>query len=416
MSTLPEIVKGNFFPESFRVLYMKMQAALSMRGFLEALRELLEELEWNESTAEAYQFFAARLKRQEDQDSKHTEVAIKWLHHSIKMLLQGLSKKAELKELIQPQLSKMYEEIQRGNVDIANYVHALVLLLEHTAKDIASYGETSLLKDIGNVKIINVSLPSAKDPLEHIQKEKTVLPFTLEGDKIKTALGTGFIKARVLPPTEHYKANRYFIDQGLVQIDWPEAIRKIISVDFVDWRKTLDISAARCLHTLNCYSAWRDWVLENPNLNENSKDKDLQIFYNRKAMQCHLNELFSNPDQEKSRENIFKVLDRFLSVLLHEKLETKGKRNNKNRAEKYAYMHVKAILLSKSIEERKKFNNSMVIEMIMEKVQEEDLTFSVTETNCRAACQLFETKHGWQKKRQEDRKPRVKRVIDKRKK
>jgi len=389
-----------FLPEPIKVLYLKMKTALSMRGFLEALRELLEELEWNTEINKPFHFFSNRLNEQEKRDLKQNEESNKWLKTQFQAIQLGNWKNETLKSLVLPRLTQQIKEIQQGRANTTNFVHAKIVLLEQTAKFIAHYGEFEILKGLGVTQTISISPPLGSDPLKEPLKTKmTISPFSTEGEILKKALGKGFIKADVYPPTEKCKTNRYFIDQGMILIQWPDSIKRILSLYLIDWRTTLDISAARCLHTLHCYAAWRDWLAEELILPKQPSDKELNLFYNRLAMKQHIRILFENDDMEKTQKEVFKVLDRFLTVLIHEKIETRGKRGNKDRAEKYAYRCVKALLYSKSLEERKEFNNEMVIDMILNKVQEEDLTYNVTKTNCLEACKLFEAKHGWQKKR-----------------
>lgn len=411
MRSLPDIVNSKHFPDSVRIIYMKMQASLSMRGVVEGLSELLEELEWCKETSAAYQFYAKRLRDQEARELQYIKDAIKWCEQQFKVIKYSLSKKQQIYELVEPIMTKQLEAIQKGQSSAPTYLQAMVDLLQYIVIMVASYGEEESLKSLGPYLKINISLPVLKDPLEHVKEEKIILPFTVEGEKIQKVLGKGFIKARVLPPTENYNANRYFIDQGMVpQINWPISIKKIMTINLVDWRITLDASGARCLHALNCYSGWRDWLSENQPLGENPKGLDLNRFYNQKSMREHILDMFSNPNHELARNEIFSVLDRFLALMLYEKLETRGKHNNKNRAERYALRQVKAILLPKSSEERSQFTRDMVIGMIMNRVEEEDLSFNVTKTNCKEACISFENSYDWPKKRHEDKKPRAKRV------
>lgn len=65
--------------EPIQILYCKMQAALSMRGFLEGLRELLDELEWKEQTKVAFKFFLDKLNEQKKKDQRNFEKSIKWI-------------------------------------------------------------------------------------------------------------------------------------------------------------------------------------------------------------------------------------------------------------------------------------------------------------------------------------------------
>lgn len=398
-------------PKRIQLLYIKLQTSLSYRGFLEALRELFEELEWNDDTKDVYDYFSKRLHHQEQQDNKQNEESNKWLKAQFKTIQGGRWENESLKAEVLPQLSVQLKQIQDGHAEIANFLYAKVDLLRKIAITLSHYGEFEILKNIGITKTISISPPFGLDPLKELVKsKKTIFPFSEDGKILIGTLGKGFIKADVFPPIKECKTNRYFIDQGFIIFQWPDSIKRIIAMFHSDWRAMLDISAARCLHTLLCYAAWRDWMTEEWKLSGSPSDKELIIFYNRLAMKQHIAELLSDNDFEKTRKEVFKILDRFLVVLMHELVETKGQRGNKNRAEKYAYMCVKALLFSKSLEERKEFTRDKVADMILERVQEEDLTFNVTRTNCLAACTLFENKHGWPKKRGPDTKKRMKKV------
>lgn len=176
---------------------MKMQTSLSMRGVVEGLRELLEELEWCEETSAAYQFYTQRLKEQEARELQYINEAIKWLEQQIKIILNSLSKDQQLSDLIEPIISKELLSIHEGNSCAPTYLQAMINLLQRTANTLASYGKEQIIKNFGIFGKIQVSLPPLKDPLQGVEEERIVEPFSVDGEKIQKALGGGFIKAKI---------------------------------------------------------------------------------------------------------------------------------------------------------------------------------------------------------------------------
>lgn len=392
--------------EPIQILYCKMQAALSMRGFLEALRELLDELEWNEQTKVAFKFFLDKLKELKKNDQKNFEKSIKWVKSQLQEIKKGKWKNQSLKEVILKELSNSEEEIREGRAFVPNYFGAMITLLERIARTAAAYGEFDVLNGLGTIQKISVSFPVGVDPLgKPVEEEKNILPWTQEGEILEGCLKAGFISAKVLPPTKGYKINRYFIDQGMITIKWPDFIPKMLSWYLKDWRVMFDLSSAQSLDYLFRYAAWQDVVVEDLKLHEKPSDSDLEKHYNTIVMKDHLSELFQDLDQAKVRGEVTRILERFILVLLQFQGEGKGKRDNKDKAERWAYIRVKAILASKSELERKEYTNEQVIDMIMKKSQEEDLLISVTPTNCLEACRRFENQYGWPKKRGKARNP-----------
>ena len=57
----------DLLPPSIKVLYLKMKTASSLQGYLDALRELLEELEFSDETVSSYSHLRELLAAQERQ-------------------------------------------------------------------------------------------------------------------------------------------------------------------------------------------------------------------------------------------------------------------------------------------------------------------------------------------------------------
>ena len=246
-------------------------------------------------------------------------------------------------------LSKGEREIREGRAYVPNYLCAMITLLERTAKILVAFGEVKRLKGLGTTQKISVSFPTGVDPLgKPVEEKKVISPWTQEGKVLQIALKGGFITAMVLPPVKESKTNRYFIDRGMITLQWPDFIKRTLSLSLGDWRTMFDLSAARCLHYLFQYADWRGWVIEDPQLCKSPSEKSLDKYYNCMAMKCHLTEVFEGTDQVKVREEVTRILNRFIMVLLQHKDEGKRKHNNKDKAERYAYIMVKAILASKS--------------------------------------------------------------------
>lgn len=398
-------------PAPIGVVYIKMQHALSMQGHLDALREVLDELEWNVKTRAIFKVLLDRMRNQEKADLIPIEDSIKWIKTQFKLIQKCQWKNASTKKLILDGLLPELEAIEDGKRALTNYLQGLVSLFKKVAELIASFGEFDILKAFGKTQMLSVSFPPGVDPLKTAVVERTEIePFTDEGNLVMTALNSGFTKAEVLPPVNGYKTNRYFIKKGMITIQWPESIKKALSTSHEDWRVSLDKSVTRCLHYLFCVAGWQDWFAEDNRLKENPSEKHLNWFYNRQTMRHYLSQVLTDPNQQQIRGDVKAVLDRLLSVFAHEMTEGKGKRNNKERAEKHAYLMVKSILLPYQVEERKQFTIDKVVSMILDDLKHQDLIFDVLDAHCKAACKLFETTHGWPKKRGPDTKPREKRV------
>ena len=76
----------DLLPSSIKVLYLKMKTAISLQGYLDALRELLEELEFSDETVSSYSHLQKLLSFQERQWEEELKKSSNWITDKLKPL------------------------------------------------------------------------------------------------------------------------------------------------------------------------------------------------------------------------------------------------------------------------------------------------------------------------------------------
>ena len=76
----------DLLPCSIKILYLKMRTASSLQGYLDALRELIEELEFCEETVSSYSHLQKLLSFQERQWEEELKKSSKWIADKLKPL------------------------------------------------------------------------------------------------------------------------------------------------------------------------------------------------------------------------------------------------------------------------------------------------------------------------------------------
>lgn len=393
----------DFFSDyvSIQFFYEKMKSSLSLMGVADALNELLEELEWCRQTESTFTCFFQQLQQIERQDKKIIEETTKWIDSHWKLIKSARWQSVGLKDQFLQIISRHEQEIKEGGqCTSSSYLHMRIQIFEKIVKQIAEYGEFDVLKSLGKTQSYSTSIPQGKEPFSAlIEKPKIIMPISKEGHDLSKVLNGGFIKAEVLPPTEKSLYNRNFITRGLITIELPDTLKQFLGTSFGDWRTIFDSSPARCLHQLRCFAEWRSWMATDATLNPNPSEMDLQVYYNRLVMQEYIFENFKSLDQKQQREEIFRILDRFLAAFYQKLGDIHGGHQNKEKAEKHVYRILKQILLRVPLEERNKYTHARMTEIIQNRINDEDLGFEVKNSHYAEPFKKFEETYGWPKKR-----------------
>lgn len=397
----------DLLPTALQILHLKMKACSSLEGFLDALRDIMDELELNAETQDSYQYFKECLDIQENLWAKQQQQSLSWITEKIEFLKRS---KFTGYEKVFRFIQKSEESIKKGTTDIfagRNYFEMRLKLLESSSKMVAEYGHFDILKEwTKNEKVGSEVIDFAKDPLlAQNSQSGTIFPGTEYGKHLENAnSGKGFIKAYVIEPHEFCSRRRYEIQRGLVDFNYPLFLN--------DFKKTLEIPSpvlfdkwpSLHLKILLYYAYWRDYKDTDLKFPENPSEVELCNFYNLAQGKGNLHLSFAlRKMPEITRENIMKSFDRFLIFVLQESSQKK----NSQRAFKYAYGKVKEWLLPLSIEERNRFTYGEIIEKIIAQSVQENLSFQICDKNCRNACKHFAKQNGWAPTRKQKQKRMV---------
>ena len=176
-----------------------------------------------------------------------------------------------------------------------------------------------------------------EDPLSDKNIKSYIQPDSEDGDLLEKSLGHGFIKAEIIPPNEFNPKKQYLIDQGDITFSYP--------IDIQECRNRInrrinpevhDKQPALLLHELLVYAYWRDWLDADNKFPEQRSEKSLNAFYVNIAMKGNLVLAFGlKGGPENLKENLFKILDRFLIYIMQEVHQKPM--SNKERATKHIW-------------------------------------------------------------------------------
>lgn len=394
-------------PTSIKLLFIKRKTSLSLQGDLDALRELLEELEYLDETKDSFLYLSTLLDEQEKREEVQCENFIKWILEKIDFLknhqVTGSNKIKDFIVKTEQSIASGTTSIFQGN----NYLEMQLNLLENSSKMFADYGQYEMVHgwcvplDIdSSIREFNV------DPFGDKDIPNIIWPNTPEGDVIEKALGHGFIRIEVSPPHDFQRKRRYHIYQGKISFKYPDEFEEVRCR--IKGRVTPEIRdkyPLLLLRELRFYAYWRDTMAVERKFPDNDEEK-LKAFYSTMSKQGHLQLAFAIKGVPESlRSQISVTLERFLVFVLQEKQERRF--TDKQRAYRYAYGKIKEILILKSFQERNLYTYAEIKERIMNDASQELLSFRVCNENCEDACKDFAKEHDWKPKRRSAQNIRV---------
>lgn len=127
-------------PSQIKILYLKMKTAASLEGYLDALRELLEELEFLDETKSSFMQMKRLLDSQELQWKDQFQRSTKWISDKLKNIKASDKCSKKIKILVE----QKEKEIREGRPSIfqgRSYIEMKLNLLEQAANMAAKYGE-----------------------------------------------------------------------------------------------------------------------------------------------------------------------------------------------------------------------------------------------------------------------------------
>lgn len=390
-------------PEIVKIIYAKVKSSPTVESFLDALRQLLDELEHDKDTAHAFEYFIGKLNGHERRSLEHFQEIAKWIEQMLTRLATGNSMGAQDVRRVNEHQKLYISYTKFGN----DYLSSRINLLRRCMSAFVKYGDFSLFEKWArcSVETSKISFTKEKDPLKACQSPEIILPDSDEGIRLREALGHGFIDAQ-LDLSGIGDARMYTLRLGLIENILPEEIEEKlckISGNSNVAKDSLDNPILLLKHLL--YLAyWREWMAEEVK----KSDEQLHSLANNKQniflSQNYFNSLLIS-DINNVREELLNSIDRFLILIQEEVYLRKCK--NKERAINYAYGKVKEKFRAKTYEERCKYTYDQIIDLIMTEVESSNLPFDVNKTNCRKACETFAEKYGWLPKRKKSQEKRV---------
>ena len=397
----------DLLPSSIKVLYLKMKTAISLQGYLDALRELLEELEFSDETVSSYLHLQKLLSFQGRQWEEELKKSSKWIADKLRSL--------KIEEYIgskkvQSFIKQNEDAIKNGNPHIFqgnSYLEMQFNLLEQASNIAANYGSYGPLKtwcQQGEMRSKQIILD--KDPLPD-KNNGFIQPDSEDGDLLEKALGHGFIQVEIIPPNEFNPKKKYLINQGDISFSYPIEIQECRNRTLKRVNPEIqDKQPALLLHELLAYAYWKDWLDADNKFPEQGSEKSLNAFYVNIAMRSNLFLAFRlKGGPENLKEHLFKILDRFLIYIMQEVHQKPM--SDKDRAEKHAYGLIKTLLMSKNQEDRSRYTYEEITKIILDRSELELLPFRVCREHCSEACKKFAKNHGWIPKRKAAQQKRV---------
>lgn len=385
-----------------------MKTASSLQGYLDALREFIEELEFCDETVSSYSHLRKLLSLQERQWEEELKKSNKWIDDKLKPLkLEDYVGSKKVKSFIK----QNEEAIKNGNPHIFqgnSYLEMKFNLLEQASNMTANFGSYGPLKTWckkGEIKKKQIAL--LEDPLSDKNIKSYIQPDTEDGDLLEKALGHGFIKAEIIPPHEFNPKKYYLIEQGDISFSYPMDIQECRDrISRMVTPEVHDKQPALLLHELLVYAYWRDWLDADNKFPEQGSERSLNAFYFNIAMKGNLFLAFGlKGGPENLKEHLFKILDRFLIYVMQEVHQKPM--GDKDRAIKHAYGLVKILLMSKNQEYRSRYTYEEITKIILDKSELEVLPFRVCKEHCLEACKKFAKNYTWVPKRKSVQQKRV---------
>lgn len=418
----------DLLPFPIKVLYLKMKTAKSLQGYLNALRELLNELEYINETKKPFAHLKNLLSFQERLWQKEFDNVAHWI---VKILTKVKKAKYPFTEKIKAFIEKEELAIKNGTVDVfkgRSYLEMQFKLLESVAGTIAAYGDDTALKDWCHPIQETMTVHSYEvEPLVGEVISGIILPGTKQGDILEKKLKHGFISIEVinrpgflskrqldLPNDElliEYSKTTYerlyYVKKGKVDINFSKEVEAYRNLIF--GRRSSEIFDSRpvlLLHELQTYAYWRDWMNEDNKFPEKATQNDLKIFYNQMAMKGQLLLAFNlKSTPEIIRKHLQSTLDRFLVHILSEVHQSSL--GNKERAIKYAYSKVKDRLCGVIESKRSVYTYDEISTQILNEAKLEELPYKIELEHCTQACKKFAKEYGWKPIRKSAQKKRV---------
>lgn len=387
-------------PEIVQIIYAKVKSSPTVESFLDALRQLLDELEHDKETSDAFACFIGKLNGHERRSLEHFQEVAKWVEKMLTRLASGNSKGAQ-------DVKRLTESLKCYTIFNNDHLSSRINLLRRCSSAFVKYGDFSLFEDWGRcvIETSNISFTKEADPLKGCQFSEIILPDSDEGIRLREALGHGFIDAQ-LDLSGCSDTQMYTFRIGLIENIMPEAIEENLCK--ISGKPHCAVTGLNnpvlLLKHLLYHSYWREWMAEDVKKTDEQmhslENENQNIFLSQNYFKSLL-----TSDINSVREELLNSIDRFLILILEEVYVRKC--NDKERAIKYAYRKIKEKLFIKEYEQRCDYTYDEVVESIMTEVDLGGLTFNVQRQNCLDACKKFAKQHGWLPKRKKTQEKRV---------
>lgn len=394
-------------PTEIKVLYLKMQTSSNLQGFLDALAELLDELEFHDDTKKSFEYIRNLYSYEEELLKNQFKTTCNWLKDRLKELKSSpLINSKKIKNHIE----KQYKHIKQGTISIFqgnSFIEMLFNLLETSTNMAAAYGYFDAIKSwTKNAYVKKSTCCFDDDPFLNKEIPNTILPNSDLGLQFEEKLNKGFIKADVILPNELFTRQEYQVHTGYIDFNYPlEIENSLMQVRWFTQQEDIkNQKPSMLLRELYFYAYWRGIKNIDLTFPEKTTDNDLNEFYNNSVSKGYLHLCFSlKENQENCRKNITKTLERFLIFILQEIKQ----RRDSEKAFRYAYRKVKEYLLSKDEIYRNSYIYDEIIEKITTQAKLEVLPFEVLPKYCRKACQRFRKIYGWKPIRKRSQKKMI---------